>query len=107
MFLIFLLLIGTHATEVQNANIELQVPLTPSMSYDCTSDGHSIRMKEVSYEGIPLSDGEVILDYYLPEGVVWSDLKFRTNMGSLFISIPISYPHFYTLTNINEQGIVV
>ena len=107
LFYILYFLSVVQAHEIQHANVELQIPLTPRMSYDCTSDGHSIRMKEASFEGIPLSDGEVVLDYYLPEGTIWSDLKFRTSMGSLYISIPVSYPHFYTLSNINEQGIIV
>ena len=102
-FLLFMLAVVSAHT----ANVELQVPLTPRMSYDCTSDGHSIRLKEASFEGIPLSDGEVVLDYFLPEGIVWKDISFRTSMGSLYISIPVSYPPFYTVASVDEQGIVV
>lgn len=103
-FLLFMLaVVSAH----QTANVELQVPLTPRMSYDCTSDGHSIRLKEASFEGIPLSDGEVVLDFFLPEGIVWKDLSFRTSMGSLYISVPISYPNFYTVASVDEQGIIV
>ena len=107
MFPLLLLLVAVSSQTIQRANVELQIPLTPHMAYDCTSDGHSIKMKEVSFEGIPLTDGEIVLDYYVPEGTVWSDLKFRTSMGSMYISIPVSYPHFYTMANIDEQGIIV
>jgi hypothetical protein len=88
------------------ANIELQVPLTPLMSYDCKTDGHSILIKEISMDGIPLTDGNVIFDYHVPEGVVWKDVKYRTNMGFLFISVPIVYPHFYTVQSINDGALV-
>lgn len=89
------------------ASIELQVPLTPLMAYDCQTDGHSLIIREASMDGIPLTDGNTILDYHVPEGVVWKDIKYRTNMGSLFITIPIMYPHFYTIQNIDEKGVLV
>jgi len=28
-------------------------------------------------------------------------------MGSLFITIPVMYPHFYTIQNIDEKGVLV
>jgi hypothetical protein len=89
------------------ASVELQVPLTPLMAYDCRSDGHTILVREAAMDGIPLTDGNIILDYHVPEGVVWEDIKYRTNMGSLFITIPIVYPHFYTVQSINERGVLV
>ena len=89
------------------ASIELQVPLTPLMAYDCQTDGHSLIVREASVDGIPLTDGDTILDYHVPEGVVWKDIKYRTNMGSLFITIPVMYPHFYTIQNIDEKGVLV
>lgn len=89
------------------SNIEVQVPLKKFMAYDCKTDGHNIIIKESSFNGIPLSEGEVIFDYLIPEGVVWKDIKFRTNMGSLYITIPIMYPHFYSIASIDEKGILV
>lgn len=91
---------------VSTSSIELQVPLTPLMAYDCKTDGHSIIVRESSLDGIPV-DGETIFDYHLPEGVLWSDIKFRTNMGSLYITVPVVYPHFYTIQSIDEHGIIV
>ena len=89
------------------SSLELQVPLTKLMAYDCQTDGHSIIVKETSLDGIPLTHGEVILDYVLPEGVVWKDLKFRTHMGSLYISVPIVHTNFYTIQSIDENGIII
>ncbi len=89
------------------ASIELQVPLTPLMSYDCRTDGHSLLVREASLDGIILTDGHIILDYQVPEGVVWKDIKYRTNMGSLFITIPVVYPHYYTVQSIDEKGVLV
>lgn len=91
----------------KQGSIELQVPLTQLMAYDCQSDGHSIVVRETSYDGIPISDGEVVLDYVLPEGTVWKDIKFRTHMGSLFITVPLSHPTMYTIATISDTGGVV
>lgn len=96
-----------YTTPSVTASIELQVPLTPSMAYDCRTDGHALLVREASMDGIPLTDGNIILDYQVPEGVVWADIKYRTNMGSLFITIPVVYPHYYTVQHINEKSILV
>lgn len=111
MFKIFLLFIYFYfvcarPVSVSTSSIELQVPLTPLMAYDCSTDGHSIVVREASLDGIPV-DGEIIFDYQLPDGVLWPDIKFRTNMGSLYITVPVMYPHFYTIKSIDEQGILV
>ena len=111
MFKLFLLLnlfylVYAQPVSVSTSSIELQVPLTPLMAYDCSTDGHSIVVREASLDGIPV-DGEIIFDYHLPEGVIWPDIKFRTNMGSLYITVPVMYPHFYSIKSIDEQGILV
>ena len=91
----------------KRGSVELQVPLTKLMAYDCQTDGHSIVVRETSYDGIPISDGEVIFDYALPEGTVWKDIKFRTHMGSLFITVPVIYPSMYTIKTISEMSVIV
>jgi len=87
-------------------SIDLQVPLTPKMAYDCQTNGHSIIMREASFDGVPL-DGNIVFAYKVPEGVKWEDIKFRTHMGSLFITIPIMYPHFYSIQHVPGNGILV
>lgn len=89
------------------SSIDLMVPLSKLTAYDVAGDGHSIMIRESSYDGIPLTEGEVILDYELPRGVVWKDIKFRVNMGSLYITIPTVYPVMYTLASVSGEGEVV
>ena len=107
LFLLLNMTMGLSTMAKTTASIELQVPLTPLVAYDCQTDGHSLIIREASMDGIPLTDGDTILDYHVPEGVVWKDIKYRTNMGSLFITIPVMYPHFYTIQNIDEKGVLV
>jgi len=107
LLFLFCLIIQVCSTTITTAGVELQVPLTPLMAYDCSTDGHSLIIRETSFDGIPISDGNTILDYHVPDGVVWKDIKYRTNMGSLFITIPIVHPHIYTLKHINSEGILV
>ena len=40
-------------------------------------------------------------------GIIWDDIKFRTHMGSLYITIPTYYPHMYPIASVNEKGEVV
>jgi len=89
------------------SSIEILVPLTPLTAYDVSGDGHSMMIRESSYDGVPLSEGNVIFDYELPRGVVWTDIKFRVHMGSLYITIPTFFPHFYTIASVSEKGEVV
>ena len=89
------------------SSIDLMVPLSKLTAYNVSGDGHSILIRESSYDGIPLTEGEVILDYELPRGVVWSDIKFRVNMHNLYITIPIYFPHFYTIASVSDKGEVV
>ena len=46
------------------SSIDIMVPLTKLMSYDVSSDGHSIMIREASLDGILLSDNDIILDYF-------------------------------------------
>lgn len=89
------------------SSIDLMVPLSKLTAYDVSGDGHSIMIRESSYDGIPLSEGHVIFDYELPRGVVWSDIKFRVNMGSLYITIPMYFPHFYPIVSVSDKGEVI
>jgi hypothetical protein len=95
------LIIQTIATD-----IEISVNLTPRMSYDCKTDGHHLLMRESSFDGIPLTKGSTLLDYYMPRGTKWSDLKFRTKDHVLYITIPISSPPYYVIQSI-ENGILI
>lgn len=107
--LLLFMLVGVSCGKVvpKRGSVELQVPLTKLMAYDCQTDGHSIIVRETSYDGIPISDGEVIFDYALPEGTIWKDIKFRTHMGSLFVTVPVIYPTMYTIKTISEMGVLV
>ena len=89
------------------SSVEILVPLTPLTAYDVAGDGHSIMIRESSYDGVPLSEGNVIFDYELPSGIIWDDIKFRTHMGSLYITIPTYYPHMYPIASVYEKGEVV
>lgn len=107
LFVYILLYLCVREVVPMIASVELQVPLTKLMAYDCQTDGHSIVVRESSFDGIPISDGEVIFDYILPEGVLWKDIKFRTNMGSLFITVPVMHPTMYTIKTISESGVLI
>ena len=89
------------------SSIEILVPLTPLTAYDVSSDGHSIVIRQSSYDGIVLSEGGVVFDHELPRGVIWEDIKFRVHMGSLYITIPTYYPHIYPIASVSEKGEVV
>ena len=69
MFKLFLLFnlfffVCAHPVSISTSSIELQVPLIPLMAYDCSTDGHTIVVREASLDGIPV-DGEIIFDYHL------------------------------------------
>ena len=89
------------------SSIEILVTLTSLTAYDVSGDGHSIMIRESSYDGIPLTEGNVIFEYELPRGVLWKDIKFRVHMGSLYITIPTVFPHFYPIVSVSEKGDVV
>jgi len=106
MKLIILLLLVTSAL-ADIVSVELMVPLKKLTAYDCKTDGHSIIVKESSYDGIPIDHGETIFDFHVPEGTVWEDIKYRVNMQTLYITLPVQYPHIYTVVSINEHSVIV
>ncbi len=83
-----LLLLMCVSVAHASRNIDLKVPLTPKMSYDCQTFDRVIVMRESFFDGVPI-DGNIIFTYKVPEDVSWEDIKFRTSNGSLFITIPI------------------
>lgn len=97
----------SHGRPLVKSSIDLMVPLSKLTAYDVSGDGHSIMIRESSYDGVLLTEGEVILDYELPRGVVWSDIKFRVNMGNLYITIPTYFPHFYPIAIVSYEGEVI
>ena len=74
---------------VPSHSIDLKVPLTPKMAYDCQTNDRVIIMRESFFDGVPI-DGNIVFAYKVPEDVRLEDIKFRTHYGSLFITIPIA-----------------
>jgi hypothetical protein len=103
---ILLLLLLSLAIQTLANDVEISVKLTPRMAYDCKTDGHHLLMRESAFDGIPLTKGSIVLDYYMPKGTIWSDIKFRTENHVLYITIPLSSPPYYAIQTIKD-GILI